>query len=150
MIQFRIVKRTFALICDLSWNFIFTVSEKKGQSLWFLFVTVSLSRSPQLQIQGWISFSLESVALWGWRTTIRPHQFSYPDLEDLLQSLQGKGKAAAALPVTMTPGRGKTALPMTTTYGKGKVAAAPDKAAAAGGGGGSGTVDREQRLPPSP
>jgi hypothetical protein len=46
---------------------------------------------------------------------------------------QGKGKATAVQPVTMTQGKGKTtaALPVTTTKGKGKAAAAPDKAAAA-------------------
>ncbi len=37
-------------------------------------------------------FLFKSVALWGWSTKIRPHQLSDPELEDLLQSLQGKGK----------------------------------------------------------
>ncbi len=78
-------------------------------------------------------FLFKSVALWGWSTKIRPHQLFNPEMEALLQSIQGKGKAAAAPPMTMTPGRGKTALPMTTTPSKGKVAAAPGKAAITAG-----------------
>jgi hypothetical protein len=46
---------------------------------------------------------------------------------------QGKGKATAVQPVTITQGKGKTAaaLPVTTTQGKGKAAAAPDKSVVA-------------------